>query len=118
MVVCVIYSPASGNATILKVSDTIPNVQIYSRELAKKIASSMRGKGIVIVKCGVPDYSVYQKPLYVLYTMVNNFFKAVAVGDDAKRLIEVSPSAKPIVMSAVSYVVNDLNELLALMSNF
>ncbi len=120
MVICVIYNPYNGMSNIIRVSDALPNASVYAKQIANKIAEQVRKSEHtnVKVKCDVPDYSTSDKPIYTLYRHVNSVFIPVAVGDDIKRLFEVTPYSKSIVIPSLTTIVNTLEELLSLINNF
>lgn len=120
MAVCVVYNPNDGSSRIIKVSDNIPNATAYARQMSQKIVNRIRKnkQQMAKVMCDVPDYSVYDKPLYVLYRIIKGVFSPVAVGDDVKRLFDVSPYSKSVVMPGLVATVNTIEELLSLTNNF
>jgi len=120
MVVCVIYNPYNGMSNIIRVSDFLPNASVFAKQIANKIAEQMRRDehASVKVKCDVPDYSTSNKPIYTLYKHIGNVFIPLAVGDDVKRLFDVTPYSNSVVIPALTTIVNTLEELLSLINNF
>jgi len=120
MVVCVIYNPYNGMSNIIRVSDDLPNASVYAKQIANKIAERVKKEEHtnVKVKCGIPDYSTSGKPIYTLYRHIGNIFIPIAVGDDIKRLFEVTPYSKSIGIPSLTTMVDTLEELLSLINNF
>jgi len=114
MVVCVVFNPFLYNAHIIYVSDTIINATSYAKELTKKVMKWDKYKGYKAV-CKVPNYSVNNIPTYVLFRLKGKVAVPIAVGDDIKRLFEVSPYAKSIVVPALTTAVRTPEEAIALL---
>jgi len=115
MVVCVVFNPFTYDAQIIYVSDTIINAMIYAREIAKKLLEKEKFKGYKAI-CKVPNYSVNNTPTYVLFRIKGKIGIPVAVGDDVKRLFEVSPYVKVIVVPALTTAIKTPEEALALLA--
>jgi len=114
MVVCVIFNPYLYNAHIIYVYDAIVNAVTYARGIAKKLLKYDKYKGYKVI-CNVPNYSINGIPTYVLFKLKYGLAIPVAVGDDVKRLFEVSPYAKSIVVPALTTAVKTPEEALALL---
>jgi len=115
MVVCIIFNPFTFDAHIVYVSDTIINSTMYAREISKKLLGYDKYKGYRVT-CKVPNYSTNGVPTYVLFRLRNMVGIPIAVGDDVKRLFEVSPYAKVIVVPALTTAVKTPEEALALLA--
>jgi len=64
----------------------------------------------------VPNYSTNNVPTYVLFRIKGKIGIPVAVGDDVKRLFEVSPYVKVIVVPALTTAIKTPEEALALLA--
>jgi len=115
VVVCVVFNPFTYDAQIIYVSDTIINAIIYAREIAKRLLEKEKFKGYKAI-CKVPNYSVNNTPTYVLFRIKGKIGIPVAVGDDVKRLFEVSPYIKSIVVPALTTAIRTPEEALALLA--
>ena len=115
MVVCVVFNPFTYDVQIIYVSDTIMNALTYAREIAKKLLEKEKFKRYKAI-CKVPNYSINNIPTYVLFRLRNMVGIPVAVGDDVKRLFEVSPYIKSVVVPALTTAVKTPEEALALLA--
>jgi len=115
MVVCIIFNPFTFDAHIVYVSDTIINATMYAREISKKLLGYDKYKGYRVA-CKVPNYSVNNIPTYVLFRLKGMMGIPIAVGDDVKRLFEVSPFNKVIVIPALTTAVRTPEEAIALLA--
>jgi hypothetical protein len=115
MVSCVVFNPFTYDAHIIYVSDTIINATIYARAIAEKVMKHDKYKGYKAI-CKVPNYSVKETPTYVLFRLKGKVAVPVAVGDDVKRLFEVSPYIKAIVVPALTTAVKTPEEAIALLA--
>jgi len=115
VVVCVVFNPFTYDAQIIYVSDTIINALTYAREIAKKLLEKEKFKGYKVI-CKVPNYSTNGVPTYVLFRLKGKLGIPIAVGDDVKRLFEVSPYVKVIVVPAITTAVKTPEEALALLA--
>jgi len=115
MVVCIIFNPFTFDAHIVYVSDTIVNSTMYAREISKKLLGYDKYKGYRVT-CKVPNYSVNNIPTYVLFRIKGNIGIPVAVGDDVKRLFEISPYIKSVVVPALTTAVKTPEEAIALLA--
>jgi hypothetical protein len=97
------------------VSDTIINAVMYAREIAKRLLEKEKFKGYKAI-CKVPNYSTNGVPTYVLLRLKNMVGIPIAVGDDVKRLFEVSPYIKSIVVPALTTAVKTYEEAMALLA--
>jgi len=97
------------------VSDTIINALTYAREIAKRLLEKEKFKGYKAI-CKVPNYSTNNIPTYALFRIKGKIGIPIAVGDDVKRLFEVSPYAKVIVVPALTTAVKTPEEALALLA--
>jgi hypothetical protein len=115
MVVCVVFNPFTYDAHIIYVSDTIINAKIYAREIAKKLLEKEKYKGYKAI-CNIPNYSTNNIPLYVLLRLKGKLGIPIAVGDDVKRLFEISPYIKSLVVPALTTAVKTPEEAMALLA--
>jgi hypothetical protein len=115
MVVCVVFNPFTYDAQIIYVHDAIINTLTYAREIAKKVLEKEKFKGYKAI-CKVPNYSVNNIPTYVLFRIKGKIGIPVAVGDDVKRLFEVSPYVKVIVVPALTTAIRTPEEAIALLA--
>jgi hypothetical protein len=115
MVVCVVFNPFTYDAQIIYVSDVIVNSRMYAREIAKRLLEKEKFKGYKAI-CKVPNYSTNNIPTYVLFRIKGKIGIPVAVGDDVKRLFEVSPYIKSIVVPALTTAVRTPEEAIALLA--
>jgi len=115
VVVCVVFNPFTYDAQIIYVYETIMNALTYAREIAKKLLEKEKFKGYKAI-CKVPNYSTNNIPTYVLFRIKGKIGIPIAVGDDVKRLFEVSPYVKVIVVPALTTAVKTPEEALALLA--
>jgi len=115
MVVCVVFNPFTYDAHIIYVSDAVVNAVTYARGITEKVMKHDKYRGYKAI-CKVPNYSTNGIPTYVLFRLKRKVAVPIAVGDDVKRLFEVSPYAKSIVVPALTTAVKSPEEALAILT--